>query len=139
MSALIVTAAVAVLPTRDGREQYLYEGAVFDSDAITEEGLEHARAQGLIDDAPEVEEEEPIEAAFSQADVDAAVKTAVDAKDAELATARKAVEEKAREVAAAAKQLEADKSAFETAQAEAKKADAAKAQAAKTAAAKQSS
>lgn len=138
MSTLIVTAAVAVLPTRDGREQYLYQGAVFDSEAITEAGLEHARAQRLIDDAPEVEEDEPVEAAFSQADVDAAVKTAVDAKDAELSTGRKAVEEKAREVAAAAKQLEADKSAFETAQADAQKAEAAKAPAAKTTATKQS-
>ncbi|AVL96927.1 MULTISPECIES: hypothetical protein [Microbacterium] len=139
MSALIVTAAVAVLPTRDGREQYLYEGAVFDSDAITEEGLEHARAQGLIGDAPEVVEEAPVEAAFTQADVDAAVKAAEDAKDAELATARNAVEDKAREVAAAAKQLEVDKSAFETAQADAKKAEGAKAQAAKATAAKQQS
>lgn len=138
MSALIVTAAVAVLPTRDGREQYLYEGAVFDSDAITEAGIEHARAQGLIGDAPEVVEEEPIEAAFTQADVDAAVKAAEDAKDAELATARNAVEDKAREVAAAAKQFEADKSAFETAQADAKKAEGAKTQAAKPTAAKQS-
>lgn len=92
MSALIVTAAVAVLPTRDGREQYLYQGAIFDSDAITEKGIEHARAQGLIDDAPEIVEEEPIEAAFSQADVDAAVKTATDAKDAELAAVRKELE-----------------------------------------------
>jgi hypothetical protein len=92
MSALIVTAAVAVLPTRDGREQYLYEGAVFDSDAITEAGIEHHRAQGLIDDAPEIVEEEPIEAAFSQADVDAAVKTATEAKEAELAAVRKELE-----------------------------------------------
>lgn len=137
MSALIVTAAVAVLPTRDGREQYLYEGAVFDSDAITEAGIEHARAQGLIGDAPEVVEDEPLEV-FSADDVAAAVKAATDEKDAELATARRAVEEKAREVAAATKQLEADKSAFESAQADAKKADAVKAPAAKTTAAKQS-
>lgn len=138
MSALIVTAAVAVLPTRDGREQYLYQGAVFDSDAITEAGLEHARTQGLIDDAPEIVEDEDVADWFNQADVDAAVKAATDAKDAELAAARKAVEDKAREVAEAAKQLEADKSAFETAQAEATKAETAKAPAAKTTAAKQS-
>jgi len=122
MSALIVTAAVAVLPTRDGREQYLYQGAVFDSEAITEAGLEHARAQRLIGDAPEVEEEEPVEAAFSQADVDAAVKTAVDAKDTELAAVRKELE------AARAEVGKTDES----------KAEAAKAPAAKTTAAKQS-
>ncbi|KKX97737.1 hypothetical protein [Microbacterium sp. Ag1] len=92
MSALIVTAAVAVLPTRDGREQYLYEGAVFDPEAITEAGIEHARAQGLIGDAPEVVEEEPVEAALTQADVDAAVKAATDAKDVELAAVRKDLE-----------------------------------------------
>jgi hypothetical protein len=137
MSALIVTAAVAVLPTVDGREQYLYEGTVFESEGITEEGLEHARVQGLIDDAPEFVEDEPLEV-FSQADVDLAVKAATEAKDAELAEARKAVEDKAREVAEAAKQLKADKAAFETAQAEATKADTTKAQAAKTTAAKQS-
>jgi hypothetical protein len=117
MSALIVTAAVAVLPTRDGREQYLYQGAVFDSEAITEKGIEHARAQGLIDDAPEIVEEEPIEASFTQADVDAAVKAATEAKDAELADARKALE---------------------VAQADVKKAADAKASAAKSTAAKQS-
>lgn len=92
MARLVVTAAVAVLPTVDGREQYLYQGAVFDDDGITEAGVEHARAQGLIGDAPEVEEEEPIEAALTQADVDAAVQTATDAKDAELAALRKELE-----------------------------------------------
>lgn len=122
MSALIVTAAVAVLPTRDGREQYLYQGAIFDSDAITEKGIEHARAQGLIDDAPEVVEEEPIEATFSQADVDAAVKTATDAKDAELAAVRKELE------AARAEVGKSDES----------KVEAPKASAVKTTAAKQS-
>ncbi len=138
MSALIVTAAVAVLPTLDGREQYLYQGAVFDSEGITEEGLAHARTQGLIDDAPEIVEDEDAADWFTQADVDAAVKAATEAKDAEIVEARRAVEDKAREVAAAAKQLEADKAAFETAQTEAKKADATKAPAAKTTAAKQS-
>lgn len=138
MSSLIVTAAVAVLPTLDGREQYLYQGTVFDSEGITEEGLEHARVQGLIGDAPEIVEDEAAADWFTQADVDAAVQAAEDAKVAEITEARKAVEDKAREVAAAAKQLEADKSAFETAQAEAKKSEAVKAPAAKTTAAKQS-
>lgn len=138
MSTLIVTAAVAVLPTLDGREQYLYQGAVFDSEGITEEGLEHARTQGLIDDAPEIVEDEDAADWFTQADVDAAVKAATETLDAELDTARKAIEDKAREVADAAKQLEADRTAFETAQAEAKKTDAAKAPAAKPTAAKQS-
>lgn len=122
MSTLIVTAAVAVLPTRDGREQYLYQGAVFDSDAITEAGLEHARTQGLIDDAPEVVEEEPIEAAFTQADVDAAVEAATEAKDAELAAVRKDLEAARAEVG----------------KADASKVEASKVPAAKTTAAKQS-
>lgn len=117
MSALIVTAAVAVLPTVDGREQYLYQGSVFDSEGITEEGLKHARVQGLIGDAPEVvEDEEPL-AVFSQADIDAVVKTATEAKDAELADARKFVEEKAVEVAQQIKELEAAKAELEKAQA----------------------
>lgn len=120
MSALIVTAAVAVLPTVDGREQYLYQGSVFDSDGITEEGLEHARAQGLIGDAPEVVEDEETLAVFSQDDVDAAVKAATEAKDAELAEGRKAVEDKAREVAKAAEDLETAKAEFEKSKAPAK-------------------
>lgn len=156
MSALIVTAAAAVLPTVDGREQYLYQGAIFDSEGITEAGVEHARTQGLIGDAPEVVEEEPVEAALTQADIDIAVQTAVDEKDAELAEARTAVEDRAREVAqeiadiAAAKaeaersiaeqreQLEQDRAALEAAKAEANKTEPAKAPATKTTAKQQS-
>lgn len=131
MSAVIVTAAVAVLPTVDGREQYLYEGAIFDSDGITEKGLEHARAQGLIDDAPEfVEDEEPL-AVFSQDDVEAAVKAATEAKDAELAEVRKAVEDRDTEIAKQAEELAA-------ARAEAAKSEAPKVPASKSTAAKQS-
>lgn len=88
MAAFEVKAAVAVLPTVDGREQYLYKGTIAESDAFTEKGLEHARAQGLIGDAPEVEEEPEREATFSQADVDAAVKAATESKDTELAKLR---------------------------------------------------
>ncbi|KRD51958.1 hypothetical protein [Microbacterium sp. Root280D1] len=138
MARLVVTAAVAVLPTVDGREQYLYQGTVFDSDGITEEGLEHARVQGLIGDAPEiVEDEEPI-AVFSQADVDEAVKAAEDAKDAELATARTAVEDKAREVAKEIADLATAKAEFEKAQADTSKVETPKVSTAKTTAAKQS-
>lgn len=84
MARLIVTAAVAVLPTSDGREQYLYKGAIVDSDAFTDKGIEHARVQGLIDDAPEIEEQPEPDPLFAQADVDVAVKTATEAKDKEL-------------------------------------------------------
>lgn len=120
MSALIVTGAVAVLPTRDGREQYFYQGTVFDPEAITEAGIEHARAQGLIGDAPEIVEEEPIEAALTQADVDAAVKAATDAKDAELAAIRKNLEAARTEVG------KADASKVETPKVPAAKTTAAK-------------
>jgi hypothetical protein len=89
MARLLVTAAAVVLPTVDGREQYLYKGAVVESEAFTEKGVEHARAQGLVDDAPEVVEDEEPEAPLTQADVDAAVKAATDAQAAELAQAKK--------------------------------------------------
>lgn len=139
MSALIVTAAVAVLPTRDGREQYLYQGAVFDSEAITDDGIEHARTQGLIDDAPEIVEDEDEDVAdwFTQSDVDDAVRIATEAKDAELAEARTAVEDKAREVAKEIADLATAKAEFEKTQADAK-VESPKAPANKTTAAKQS-
>jgi hypothetical protein len=102
MGRLIVTAAVAVLPTTDGREQYLYKGAIVDSDAFTEKGLEHARVQGLIDDAPDAEEEPEPETVFLQADVDAAVKTATEAKDKELKSAQAEVKKLQAELAKSA-------------------------------------
>ncbi|CAN7266921.1 hypothetical protein LJR186_001226 [Microbacterium foliorum] len=86
MARVQVTAAVAVLPTVDGREQYLYQGSIVDDDAFTAEGIEHARAQGLIGDAPEFVEEEPV-AVFSQDEVDAAVKDATEAQGVELSKA----------------------------------------------------
>lgn len=137
MSALIVTAAVAVLPTRDGREQYLYQGAVFDSEAITDDGIEHARTQGLIDDAPEIVEDEDVADWFTQSDVDDAVRIATEAKDAELAEARTAVEDKAREVAKEIADLATAKAEFEKTHADAK-VESPKAPANKTTAAKQS-
>lgn len=75
MGRLIVTASAVVLPTADGREQYLYKGAIVEADAFTEKGVEHARTQGLVDDAPEIVEDET--PAVTQADVDAA-KAALD-------------------------------------------------------------
>jgi hypothetical protein len=92
MARLLVTAAAAVLPTLDGREQYLYKGTVVESDAFTEKGIEHARVQGLVGDAPEVDEDPEPEAVFSQSDVDAAVKAATDAQTAELAQTKKDLE-----------------------------------------------
>lgn len=86
MARVQVTAAVAVLPTVDGREQYLYQGSIVEDDAFTAEGIEHARAQGLIGDAPEFVEEEPV-TVFSQDELDAAVKDATAAQAAELSKA----------------------------------------------------
>lgn len=76
--------------------------------------------------------EEPDESALSQADVDAAVQTALDEKDAELAEARKAVEDKAAEVAKEIADLATAKAEFEKSQAEASKAEPAKPAAAKS-------
>jgi multidrug efflux pump subunit AcrA (membrane-fusion protein) len=88
MERLQVTAAAVVLPTVDGREQYLYKGAIIESAGFTEKGIKHARAQGLLGEAPEVVEEEQPEPTFSQADVDAAVKAATDAQADELKQAK---------------------------------------------------
>jgi hypothetical protein len=96
MARLLVTAAAVVLPTADGREQYLYKGAIVESDAFTAKGVEHARAQGLIEDAPElVEDETPV---VTQADIDAAAK---------------AVEDEARKVEEAKAELAREREAFE--------------------------
>jgi hypothetical protein len=111
MGRLEVTAAAVVLPTVDGREQYLYKGVIVESDAFTEKGIEHARAQGLIDDAPEIVEDEVD--VITQADVDAAA-LAVEAE------AQKVVDAKA-ELERERTALEADKAAFEAAKAEAAK------------------
>ncbi len=96
MGRLIVTASAVVLPTADGREQYLYKGAVVDADAFTEKGVEHARTQGLIDDAPEVIEDE-VEV-FTQADID---------------LAKQLVEDEAKKVGAAKDALDQERAAFE--------------------------
>jgi hypothetical protein len=61
--------------------------------------LKRLRKQGFIAELEEIEPEpEPV--LYTQEDVDAAVQAAEDAKDAELADARRIVEEKAVEVAA---------------------------------------
>lgn len=111
MARLEVTAAVAVLPTVDGREQYLYKGAIVDSEPFTEKGLEHARAQGLIGDAPEPVEEEP--PAVTQADVDAAA--ALVAEEAQKVADAKADLDRGREAFAA------EKAEFDAARAESAK------------------
>jgi hypothetical protein len=71
MARLLVTGAVAVLPTADGREVYLYKGAIVEADAFTEKGVEHARSMGLVDDAPELPEEDDVEQ-ITQAEIDEA-------------------------------------------------------------------
>lgn len=106
MGRLEVTAAAVVLPTVDGREQYLYKGAVVESDAFTEEGLEHARAQGLIGDAPEiVEDESP---AVTQADIDDAV-AAVQAEAQKVADERSELEAAKADLQKERERLEAEK------------------------------
>ncbi len=90
MARLLVMGAVAVLPTADGREVYLYKGAIVDSDAFMEKGVEHARSMGLVDDAPELPEEDETEA-LTAADVEAAAQL-VEAEAQKVADAKAALE-----------------------------------------------
>ena len=128
MARLVVTGAVAVLPTADGREVYLYKNVIFDEDAFTEKGVEHARSMGLVDDAPELPEEDETQT-LSAADVEAAAQL---------------VEAEAQKVADAKAELERERQALETEKADLAKereefdAAKAKAPAAKQTAAKQS-
>ncbi|MFD4957143.1 hypothetical protein [Microbacterium sp. NPDC058389] len=113
---LAVVGAAVVLPTKDGSERTLFRNAPVDPEAYTAEGIKHAVKLVLV--AEVTAKTEPDSDAgrgpsFTQADIDAAVKAAEDAKDAELADARKAVEEKAEEVAEAIKTLEAAKAEAE--------------------------
>lgn len=97
------------------------------------ERFDSLNVEAFVAEVEEVSGDESDEPSFSQADVDAAVQTATDAKDAELAEARKAVEDKAAEVAKEIADLATAKAEFEKAQADAAKAaDAEKAAAAKT-------
>lgn len=56
-----VVGAVAVIPTKDGSERYMYRGAIVSDDAFTGEGLEHVLSVGLI-------AEVAVEAAFPEGD-----------------------------------------------------------------------
>lgn len=61
MAGHIVTGPVAVLPTKDGSERYMYRGALI-GDGFTAEGIKHALSVGLIapvEDAPADGEDEP--------------------------------------------------------------------------------
>lgn len=45
---LQVIGPVAVLPLKSGGERYAYRGAPVSSDEYTDEGIEHAKAIGLV-------------------------------------------------------------------------------------------
>lgn len=50
-----VTGAVAVIPTKDGSERYMYRGAPVSEDAFTAEGIKHVLSIGLISEVKAVE------------------------------------------------------------------------------------
>lgn len=62
MAGYIVSGPVAVIPTKDGSERYMYRGAPI-GDGFTAEGIKHALSVGLIapveDAAPAEGEDEP--------------------------------------------------------------------------------
>ncbi|MGA6128829.1 MULTISPECIES: hypothetical protein [unclassified Microbacterium] len=128
MARLLVTGAVAVLPTADGREQYFYKGAIVDSDAFTEKGVEHARSMGLVDDAPELPEEDE-DQALTAADVEAAAQL-VEAAAQKVADAKAELELERQALDAEKAELAKEREEFDAAKA--------KAPAAKQTAAKQS-
>lgn len=96
----IVTGPVAVVPTEDGSERYLYRGAIFGKGA-SEEGIKHLLSVGLIEEAPDPVDEEALAAAVADA-----------AKAAEKATAdQAAADKKAAEKKTADDKAAADKAA----------------------------
>lgn len=111
MSTHVVVAPAVQLVV--GARAYFLE-----KDAIVPEGVEPEDIERLVTDGliaeyvePEPVEETPPAGVFTQEDVDAAVKAAEDAKDVELAEARKLVEAKAAEVAGQIAELEKAKAA----------------------------
>lgn len=76
-------------------------------EGVDKEQLKRLVRQGFIE-AVDVPDPEPEPTVFTQADVDAAVRAAEKAKDAELASARALVEEEARKVAEARAAAPAD-------------------------------
>lgn len=112
MSHVVIAPAIQVVV--GSRALFLETGAVV-PEGVPAADLERLEREGFIGEfvPPEVDEA-PASTSFSQADVDAAVKAAVEAKDAELADAKVELE-KERDA------LAADRTAFEQAQEAAKK------------------
>lgn len=82
-----VIGALAVI-RKNGHERYVAKGGVFGADQLDADNAKHLLGVGLIEAAniaaPEKSESSPI----TQADVDAALKAASEAKDTELAKAQ---------------------------------------------------
>lgn len=129
MAARTVRAGFLVYTGEDGRPATGYLGDEVD---VHEDDLERFDRLNPEEVAAAVEEEssdEPDEPSFSQADVDAAVKDAEEAKDVELAEVRQKVIDEAQKVAeekaalaTEREQFEQDKAALEAAKAETEKA-----------------
>lgn len=116
----VVTAA-AVQITAAGRTHFLETGAVIPK-GVNDEVLNRLVREGLISELKIAEVAEvPRVQVFTQADVDAAVKAAADANEAELEQARSIVEAEATKVAQAKADLEQAQAAFEASKTEAAK------------------
>lgn len=82
-----VVGAMAVI-RKNGHERYVTKGGVFTADQIDEDNAKHLLSVGLIEAAKVEAQPAAKPEGFTQADVDAAVKAATEAKDAELAKAQ---------------------------------------------------
>ena len=72
----VVTGAVAVIPTKDGSERYMYRGAPVSEEAFTAEGIKHVLSVGLISevevaDAADADEDETPTESWNHARIDA--------------------------------------------------------------------
>jgi multidrug efflux pump subunit AcrA (membrane-fusion protein) len=81
-----VVGAAAVI-RKNGHERYVANGATFSADQLDEDNAKHLLSVGLIE-AAKVESAEKKASTITQADVDAAVKTATEAQAAELEQAK---------------------------------------------------
>lgn len=102
MAKHIATAAVVKVsigsPSGNSVAVFVQRGGLV-PEGVPEEQLERLVRQGFIEEIEAEEGEATEPESFSKDDVDAAVKSAVDAKDAELAEARKALEAEKAEIA----------------------------------------
>lgn len=100
-----VIGAAAVI-RKDGHERYVPKGGVFAADQLDEDNAKHLLSVALIEAAKVAPAEKHAGATITQADVDAAVKAAEDAKAAELEEALAALDAKGKELEAAKAELE---------------------------------